>query len=110
MNGDFVQIEYYVDATGKMPFWEWQKSLNDLKGKVAVLTRLNRVKIGNFGDWKIVRNGIYELRLKHGPGYRIYFGRESEKKIVILCGGDKNTQERDINKARKYWADYRGEK
>lgn len=105
-----IQIEYFVDAKGRMPFWEWQKSLKDLKGKVAVLTRLNRIRVGNLGDWKTLAKNVCELRISYGPGYRIYFGRESERKIIVLCGGDKSSQKSDINKAQKYWAIWRGEK
>ncbi|MBI5426926.1 MAG: type II toxin-antitoxin system RelE/ParE family toxin [Nitrospinae bacterium] len=87
-------------------------ALRDLKGKVAVLTRLNRIRVGNPGDWKSVGKGVCEFRIQQGPGYRIYFGKEKEdeNRIVILLGGDKNSQKRDIAKAQDYWADYRGEK
>lgn len=105
-----VQIEHYVDAKGRKPFWEWQKSLKDLKAKVSVLTRLNRLQLGNLGDCKSVSKGVYELRIQHGPGYRIYFGRVDEKKVIILCGGDKNTQKQDIKKAHEFWADWQGER
>ena len=105
-----IQIEYFVDTRGKMPFWEWQKSLKDLNGKVAVLTRLNRIRIGNLGDWKTVAKGVFELRILYRPGYRVYFSRENERKIIVLCAGDKCSQKQDIKKAQKYWAIWRGEK
>lgn len=109
MDGNMIQIEFYVDRSGKMPFWFWQKSLKDLMGKTLVLSRLDRMAFGNLGDCKYLGRGIYELRIAFGPGYRIYFGKESESKIVVLCGGDKSSQKKDIKKARSYWMEY-GEK
>jgi len=65
------------------------------------------VRLGNFGDCKSLGDGVFELRMTFGPGYRVYFGREGEQVIVLLCGGDKSTQDKDIGRAKAAWTDYR---
>jgi putative addiction module killer protein len=72
-----------------------------VQGKVAILRRLNRVKAGNLGDARSVGGGVSELRLDVGPGYRLYFTRRGEVVIVLLCGGDTASQDRDIKLAKK---------
>ena len=74
-----------------------------------MLTRIGRVRLGNFGDCKYIigSNGIWELRLDYGPGYRVYFGKEGTTIIVLLMGGEKRSQNRDIAKAKKYWLEYK---
>jgi putative addiction module killer protein len=72
--------------------------------------RLNRIRLGNFGDCKSVGGGIEELRIDFGPGYRIYYGRQGSFVVVLLCGGDKRTRARDILTAQKYWKEYLGAK
>ncbi len=71
-----------------------------------VRARLNRIRLGNFGDCKSVGGGVEELRIDFGPGYRVYYGREGSLVVVLLCGGDKRTQARDILTAQKYWKEY----
>jgi putative addiction module killer protein len=71
-----------------------------------VRARLNRVRLGNFGDCKPVGEGVEELRIDFGPGYRVYFGREGSQVAILLCGGSKAAQARDIAKARRYWKEY----
>lgn len=63
--------------------------------------------MGNLGEWNSVGHGVYELKIDYGPGYRIYFGQEGNRLIILLCGGDKTTQQKDIKKAQEYWADWR---
>ncbi len=67
------------------------------------------VRLGNFGDSKRVGDGIFELRIHTGAGYRIYYGREGDRVVILLCGGDKGTQKRDIQRAEEYWRDYRSQ-
>lgn len=104
---DLVELESYQDHKGSRLFTAWLNSLKDLKAKGVIRARLNRVRMGNFGDCKSVSNGVFELRINLGPGYRIYFGKESETKMILLTGGDKSTQKRNIEKANQYWSDYR---
>ena len=66
-----------------------------------------RVRLGNLGDCRSVGNGVFELRIDFGSGFRVYFGQEGNDVVVLLCGGDKGSQEKDIHKAKEYWSDYR---
>lgn len=82
-------------------FGRWLAELRDVQGKVAILRRLERIKTGNFGDVRSVGVGVSELRLDIGPGYRVYFTRRGNVVIVLLCGGDKSSQQRDIKLAQQ---------
>ncbi len=101
-------ITYCIKATGKEPFLEWLEE-QDLKTQSIVYTRLDRVALGNFGDCKRINNGdgIWELRIDYGSGYRIYFGKQGNSVVVLLIGGDKGSQSRDITKAKHYWATFK---
>ncbi|MBF0424666.1 MAG: type II toxin-antitoxin system RelE/ParE family toxin [Magnetococcales bacterium] len=77
-------------------FSVWLSSLKDLRGRAAILRRLVRAEMGNLGDVKPVDGGVFEMRIDYGPGYRLYFVRHSDIMIILLCGGDKSTQRRDI--------------
>ncbi|MEH2406347.1 type II toxin-antitoxin system RelE/ParE family toxin [Nostoc sp.] len=101
------EIRNYLTVDGKNIFDEWLDSLRDRRAKAKIRARLDRVEDGNLGDCKSVGEGIFELRIDYGSGYRIYFGQEGITIIILLCGGDKSTQERDIGKAQEYWKDYR---
>lgn len=101
-----IEIRDYLTENGKRPFVDWLESLKDIKARAIIKARLGRVQIGNFGDYKPVGDGVHELRIDHGPGYRVYFGRDGQKVILLLLGGSKGTQERDIAKAKEYWRDY----
>jgi putative addiction module killer protein len=98
-------IQRYITSNGRVPFTEWLDSLSDQKTRGKIRSRLDRVELGNFGDCKSVGEGVFELRIDYGSGYRVYFGQVGLT-VVLLCGGDKNTQAQDIKKAREYWADY----
>jgi len=82
-------------------FSQWLLKLKDIKGKVAVLRRVERVKEGNFGDHKSLGSNISELRVSVGAGYRVYYTKKEDKIIILLVGGDKSTQSKDIEKAKK---------
>ncbi len=105
---DKIQIELYETKEGKVPFSIWLKSLNDAKARARVRVRIDRLKRGLFGDSKSVGEGVYELRIDYGPGYRVYFGKVGLTIVLLLCGGDKSTQSEDIRKAKIYWHDHGG--
>ncbi len=87
-------------------FDSWLKKLRDRKAVFAVISRLDRAKLGNFGDAKPVGDGLCEMRIFAGPGYRLYYVIRDDRIILLLCGGDKSTQERDIAKAKELREDY----
>ena len=99
-------VEIYQDRRGRQPFVDWANALRDQRAQAAIDQRVRRLTLGNLGDYRGVGKGVFELRIDVGPGYRVYFGREGTVVIVLLCGGDKRTQQRDIERAQAYWADY----
>ncbi len=100
------EIQNYLTAEGRSPFQEWLDSLRDIKAKVRIEKRLERVALGNLGDYRSVGEGVYELKIDYGPGYRVYFGQVGSTIVLLLCGGVKSTQEQDILRAKEYWRDY----
>jgi putative addiction module killer protein len=100
------QLQNYQTADGRSPFEEWLISLKDLKATVKIEKRLQRVKLGNLGDYRSVGEGVCELKIDYGPGYRVYFGQIGSTIVLLLCSGDKSTQEQDILKAKEYWKNY----
>ena len=101
------QMIIFADETGREPFTEWLTALRDKQGRKRIESRLLRLEQGNYGDCEPVGEGVFELRMFFGPGYRVYFGEDAENIVVLLCGGDKNTQDRDIEAAKAYWKEYR---
>ena len=101
------ELELYVTEEGRAPFTQWFDALRDVRGRVKIRARLNRIRLGNFGDSASVGEGVQELRIDFGPGYRVYFGQAGTKIVLLLCGGDKSTQTQDILQAKSYWKDYR---
>lgn len=102
-----IEIREYLTADGRSPFAEWLGDLRDQKVRARVMVRINRVRLGNFGDCKPVGGGVLELRMTFGPGYRVYLAREGRSVVLLLCGGDKGSQDRDIERARQHWNEYR---
>ena len=88
---------------GLVPFDDWFDSLRDLRTQAAVDARLARVRAGNFGDCKSVGGGVFELRISFGSGLRVYYGLHGQKIVVLIGGGDKRSQTRDIRRARQLW-------
>ena len=106
----FVQtreIEIYRAPNGQEPFTEWLKSLRDQRTRKRIQNQIARIESGNLGDHKSVGDGVFELRLDFGPGYRIYFREVDNTIILLLCGGDKSSQDRDIERAKAYWQEYK---
>jgi putative addiction module killer protein len=104
-----MDIQRYIDSAGKEPVTEWQKSLRDQTAKVAFARRLTRLQAGNFGDHKFCRQGVWELKIDVGAGYRVYYGKEGDQMVLLLCAGDKRTQDRDIDTACNYWQEWKQE-
>ena len=102
-----VELRYYQTSAFERPFVEWLGGLNDRQARTRIDARLARVAVGNFGDVEPVGEGVMELRIDWGPGYRVYFGRIGQVVVLLLCGGDKRTQQRDIKRAKTYFEDYK---
>ena len=100
------EIRRYITPDGRNPFAEWLSSLRDLNAVVKIEQRLDRVRLGNLGNSKSVGEGVCELKIDFGPGYRVYFGQFGSTIVLLLCGGDKSTQKQDIRKAYEYWKEY----
>ncbi len=100
------EIRRYGNAAGGEPFTEWLSDLPDRQARARILARLERLEAGNFGDAKFLRDGVSEVRIDWGPGYRVYFGRDGRTVIVLICGGDKRKQDADIKKAVELWQEY----
>lgn len=100
-------VRNYQTPSGSRPFREWLTSLKDRKARAIVRVRINRLRQGNFGDCRHLGEGVYELRIHYGPGYRAYFGDLDGETVILLCGGGKRTQKRDIKRAKEYWRELR---
>ena len=100
-------IEYYETDTGKCPYLDWEGELT-IELRAQIRKRLNRVRLGNFGDIDHIEGSIFELRIHSGAGYRIYYAKKGNKIVILLCAGSKKSQNRDIEKAKKYWQDLGG--
>jgi putative addiction module killer protein len=96
----------YRTAAGNEPFTDWLNSLRDPTTRRRILKRLLRLEQGQYGDFKSVGGGVNELRFFFGAGYRIYFAEDGDTLVILLCGGDKSSQHRDIQQALTYWQEY----
>ena len=101
------EIFHYVTADGRDPFQDWLEALRDRQAKARVAVRINRMATGNLGDHKSVGDGVWELRIDVGPGYRVYYALAGQQLVLLLTGGDKSSQQADIEKAAVYWADHK---
>jgi putative addiction module killer protein len=101
-----TEIRQYQTADGRKPFAEWLSALRDRRAIKAIAARLTRMQAGNRGDWKPVGAGVFELRIDTGPGFRVYCGQDGARLVLLLCGGDKRTQTKNIECAHEYWRDY----
>lgn len=100
------RIKTYLLHSGKSPFEEWFSKLRDSTAKARILTRIDRLRFGNFGDCKSVGGGVFELRIHFGPGLRVYFGLVGSEVVLLLGGGDKGSQQKDILACQNYWREY----
>ncbi len=102
-----IKIILYETKNGTCPFTKWFDDL-DANIQRIIATRLDRLSVGNFGDCEPLRDGVSELKIHVGPGYRIYFGKKGKTIVIILTGGLKKSQNRDLEKAIEYWKQYKG--
>lgn len=101
------EVKLYEDADGNSPFADWIEGLRDTMGRKRILARIRRLEQGNYGDCQPVGDGVSELRMFFGPGYRVYFGEENNNIIILLTGGGKDSQQQDIETAKCYWKEYK---
>ena len=101
-----LEIRKFRHRNGRVPFDDWMHTLRDIRAKARIAQRLMRLAEGNPGDWKSLGGGICELRVDVGKGYRVYFAKDGDQLVILLCGGNKASQQKDIVKAIHYWAEY----
>jgi putative addiction module killer protein len=101
-----LELRYYVASNGRTPFADWYAGL-DSGARAKVTAAIARMEQGNLSNVKSVGRGVLEYRIAFGPGYRVYFGRDGEVLLILLCGGTKRRQRRDIEDATAYWRDYK---
>jgi putative addiction module killer protein len=105
-----MELRHYLTASGRDPLQEWLDALRDKAAHIVILRRLDRLSGGSFGDCRPCREGVWELRIDFGPGYRVYYAVESTTVVLLLFGGSKPGQTADIATAVRYWRDYRRRK
>lgn len=101
------EVRHYLGASGADPVADWFNGLRDRQAQARIQTRLDRLERGLLGDVEFCGEGVWELRIDWGPGYRVYYARSGERIILLLLGGDKRKQDADIKQAKEYWRDYR---
>jgi putative addiction module killer protein len=101
------ELRVYESPSGAFPFDHWIEGLRDRQARYIISTRLDRLEEGNYGNCKSVGEGVLELKINFGPGYRIYFAEDGPRLILLLLGGDKNTQQKDIKLAQSYWREFK---
>lgn len=104
-----IDVREYIDDSGRSPYADWFNRLN-APAAAKVATALTRLAGGNFSKVKGVGSGVFEYRIDFGPGYRLYFGKDGERLIILLAGGTKKRQQQDVNTAIANWIDYKRRK
>ncbi len=99
-------IRHYLGTNQKDIYLTWLKRLRDGVAKIQIVKRVNRIELGNFGDHKFCRDGVWELRIDVGGGYRVYYAIAGNSLVLLLCGDDKRSQDSDIERAVSYWQDW----
>ncbi|MGH9861103.1 MAG: type II toxin-antitoxin system RelE/ParE family toxin [Candidatus Acidiferrales bacterium] len=102
-----IEIRHYVSRAGKDVFDDWLSQLVDARAQAKIASRINRLAAGNLGDCRPPRQGVSELRIDWGPGYRVYYAMLGRVCVLLLCGGDKRKQSSDIDRALDYLKDYK---
>ncbi len=105
-------IIVYADGNGKEPVTDWLETFKDKRMRTRILRRINRIEQGIFGDHRHIMGGegVWEIRLDFGPGYRLYYAEDGVTVVLLICAGEKKSQNRDIKKAISCWRDYRVKK
>ena len=96
-----MEVVHYTDLDGQDLIDKWFRTLRDKKAAARIEIRIGRLELGLFGDCRYLKGGVSELRIDHGPGYRIYFAKIGISSILLLCGGTKRTQKKDIEVAER---------
>ena len=102
-----MELRIYTDEQCRQPLTQWLEDLRDVRARAQIRARLTRVAAGNLGDCKPLRDGVQELKIDYGPGYRVYLSRQGSVMVILLCGGDKSDQSRDIERAIGYLNDWK---
>lgn len=102
-----MEIRYYTNLQGQAPLTDWLDGLKDIRARAQIRARLARLAAGNLGDCKPLRDGVQEIKVDVGPGYRVYLSRQGPILVLLLCGGDKSAQSRDIERAIAYLNDWK---
>lgn len=105
-----MEVREYQAVDGKTPVARWLSDLKDPAARARIVARFDRLKAGLLGDWKTVGESVCELRIDVGPGYRVCYAQDGKALIILLCGGDKRSQAKDIERAHAYWKDYKARK
>ena len=105
-----IELRRYQLEDESVPVAEWLHGLRDTRARAQIEVRLRRVSAGNFGGCKPVGEGVSELRVDIGTAYRVYYGKHGQALIILLCGGDKGSQQADITRAKAYWANWKRRK
>lgn len=107
MGSRLYEVSHYEGSSGRDVFQDWLDSLKDNTARVAVQRRVDRLSRGNFGDCRSCREGVWELKIDWGPGYRVYYALVGKAVVLLLAGGDKSTQKSDIDRAARNLAEFR---
>lgn len=102
-----MEIRIYTDTQDRKPLTQWLDALKDIRARAQIRARLARLEAGNFGDCKPLREGVQELKIDYGPGYRVYLSRQGPVLVLLLCGSDKGDQDRAIKQAIDYLNDWK---
>lgn len=102
-----LEVKHYRARDGSDVFAEWFDALRDHRAQARIAVRIDRLSLGLFGDGKALRDGVHELRIDHGPGYRVYYANAERSVVLLLCGGDKRTQRADIARAVACWREFK---